>query len=430
MTSADAARAIFQHAIRAVQADRVFEQIDLHALLWHPIETYERVVVIAIGKSALPWTSVLVNWLQRRGRAPSSVLSVVPRGYRASIPVQFAPAGETEIIEGGHPRPNEGSICAARRATELVSDLGEKDLVLLAISGGGTAVCMDFQPGVPLADAQEAFDLLLRSGADIQEMNCVRRHLSSFHGGRFALHCHPASVLALVTSDVPGDDVRVIASGPVSPDGSTVEEAHEVVIRRGLEHALPQTVRRVLSGEAHGEVVPAPRVDDPRLKTVRTALVATNADACNAAAEYAKQLGYEPIVVPGHTTGSAQDAAAEFVRRAAALRATNPACLIQGGETTVEVTGSGVGGRNQEFVLAAGLEVERLARPDILILSGGTDGLDGPTTAANQGLSPEKSLRTNDSHTFLKSLGALLETGPTHVNLMDLQLAIIDPQPH
>lgn len=438
MSMADAAIQIFREAVHSVHADRIVQRIQLDSLLDRPLTAYRRIALVAIGKSALPWSTALYETLYAGGAAPDHAVAIVPHGYREAPPPLLLVPDKVEILEGGHPTPDAGSMRAAGRARSIAESLGEDDLMLLAVSGGGTSVCMDFQPGVTLDDARMTFDLLLRSGAAIEEMNLVRRHISRFHGGRFGLSCHPAEVLALVTSDVPGDDVTVIASGPVSPDDSTSADAWAVLLDRGLDNVVPESVRSILTGTSKNRIVEAPRSTDPRLSRTRSLLAATNGDALQAAARAAERLGYRPVVTAEPVTGEAREAAAQFMDEILEHPDHKPVCLIQGGETTVRVTGDGVGGRNQEFVVAAGLALERSGREDVLVLSAGSDGIDGPTHAAggfitlehmrrarSTGLAPESHLQRNDSLPFLRALDALVETGPTHVNVMDIQLALV-----
>ncbi len=436
MTSFDLiadARAIFAAAVRAAQADVLLTQTPWTEWTPRPLDRYRRIVVVGMGKAALAMASVVEMQL---GNQIATGAVVVPHGYVETLPSLFAFPKRIEVLEGGHPIPDEGSLQAARRILELAEDCGEEDLLLVLISGGGSALCTDFAPPVTLADAQVTFQLLLASGADIYELNAVRKHLSRIGGGRLARAAAPADVLALVISDVVGDEVSVIASGPTVPDPTTFAEAIAVLRRYGLWHRVPESVRIRLEAGMNNPFLETPKLADPRFARVVTRLVGTNRRALEAAADEARKRGYSVWIVSDRLTGEAREVGPHLVARLRAICETRPVCLLWGGETTVTLRGSGQGGRNQELVLAAALAMEGW-EVEAVLLSGGTDGRDGPTDAAGawatprtipearrQGLDPLAYLDRNDAYPFFKALNQLLITGPTHTNVMDVQVAL------
>ena len=297
----------------------------------------------------------------------------------------------------------------------------------------GSALTPAPVPGVRLEEKQALTGLLLGAGATIDELNAVRKHVSLFKGGQLARAASPASVLTLILSDVIGDPLDVIASGPTAPDPTTFTDALGVLSRRGLLERVPASVRARLEVGARGEVDETPKPGDPLFARVTHRIVGNNALVVDAAADRARTLGYEPHVVTRELQGEARNVAADLVARARRLRP--PACLIAGGETTVTVRGDGRGGRSQEFALAAALAL----RPDddLIVLAAGTDGTDGPTDAAGGlidagtlergrtvGLDARRALEDNDSHAFLRACGDLVVTGPTNTNLLDLYLLL------
>jgi hydroxypyruvate reductase len=292
---------------------------------------------------------------------------------------------------------------------------------------------------VSLPALQETIRLLLRCGAEIEQINTVRKHLSAVGGGRLAVAAAPARVLALVVSDVVGDDASVIASGPTVPDPTRFADAREVLGRYGLNGAVPSSVLAHLAGGDGGAATETPKPGDPVFERTATHLVGRNEDALRGASAEAERRGYAPRVVGRGQTGEARDvgtALAAYALRAETGRAT---CLLWGGETTVTVRGTGRGGRNTELALSAALAMQGAPRR-IALLSGGTDGIDGPTDAAGAVVTPSTRtaalergydaaafLENNDAYTFFSRAGGLIVTGPTHTNVMDLQVALLVP---
>jgi hydroxypyruvate reductase len=313
--------------------------------------------------------------------------------------------------------------------------------VVGVLSGGGSALLPCPVEGVSLEEKRKTTELLLASGATIQEVNAVRKHLSRIKGGQMARLAQPARLLVLVLSDVVGDDLSTIASGPAAPDPATYPECLEILDRYGLREAVPLSVRAHLEKGALGEIPETPKPGDPVFARVHHLIVGNNLLALRGARQKAASLGYETLLLSSMIQGEAREVAKvhgaiarEIVRTAHPV--TPPCCILSGGETTVTVRGRGLGGRNQEFALSAAVAIADL--PQTVVLSGGTDGKDGPTDAAGaivdgttvvrargSGLDPLRSLAENDSYRFLERVGDLLRTGPTGTNVMDLHLLLV-----
>ncbi len=427
----DDARAIYEAAVRRVQADRLLTDVDWQTWARRPLDAYRRVVVAGLGKASMAMAGVVEAMLEDR---LDEGAAVVPHGAPATLPPSLPKPQRVEILGAGHPLPDEGSQRAARRLLALAGSCMEEDLLLVLISGGGTSLCNDFF--VPLEDAQRTYEKLLGAGADIHAMNTVRKHLSRFGGGRLARAAHPAEVLALVVSDVVGDDLSVIASGPTVPDPSTFDDAQAVLRAFDLWEGVPESVRRHLT-EAADET---PKADDPVFAKTTTRLIGTNRLALEAARREAEARGYHATLIADDVTGEAREVGPQLVRQALEAAGDAPRCLLWGGETTVTLRGDGKGGRNMEMALAAALALDGVEREacEIVFLSGGTDGIDGPTDAAGAwatprtaararqlGLDPQQHLAANDSYPFFDRLGQLLRPGPTHTNVMDVQVALV-----
>lgn len=432
------AQALFRAAVQRVQADRLLEHTDIESMTDHPLAAYRRVVVAGMGKASMAMASVLEAYL---GARIDEGAVVVPEGYPASLPERFSAPDRIEVLEGGHPVPDIGSLQAGERMLALAEGCTEEDLFLVLISGGGTALCTAFAKGVALNEAQQTYKLLLEGGVDIHAMNAVRKHLSRIGGGQLARAAHPAEVIALVVSDVVGDDLPVIASGPTVPDPSTFADAAAVLQEHGLWEHTPLPVRVHLEAGQKGERPETPKPDDSLFDRARTELIGRNRDALGAARRAAEERGYEARIVAEGIEGEAREVGREQVKEALEATGGTPRCLLWGSETTVTVRGSGKGGRNQELALAAALALED-SDASVVLLSGGTDGIDGPTDAAGawatpstavrareKGLDPEQYLKDNDAYSFFDALGALLRPGPTHTNVMDVQIALVAGTP-
>lgn len=428
---ADAA-AIYDAAVDAVRPSRMIAGVSLDDWLARPLGDYGRVRVAAVGKSAFAMAAALER---RLGARIDAGAALAPHGYLDSAPLQALPI-HIERLEAGHPIPDEAGTRAAERLLHLAGAGGPEDLLIVLISGGGSALMAAYADGVSLNDARKTTNLLLRSGAAIHEINTVRKHLSRILGGRLASAAAPAEVLALIVSDVIGDDLATIASGPAVPDPTTFADALGVIGRHGLRGALPAAVREHLEAGLRGEIPETPKPGDTCFVRVSNELIATNRLALKAAAHKARELGYETVIESDTLQGEAREAGRRLARLTLDLPGGRPLCRLWGGETTVTVSGTGLGGRNQELALAAAIEMDGAERR-ALLLSGGTDGIDGPTPAAGAwadpgaaerarrlGLDPAASLANNDSYGFFSALGELLAPGPTHVNVMDIQVCL------
>ena len=337
--------------------------------------------------------------------------------------------------------PNEGSVVAGRAVHDLVSAATEHDVVVVALSGGASALLELPANGLSLADLQATTQLLLRAGATIHQINSIRKHLDIIKGGGLARLANGAVLVTLILSDVIGDDLSVIASGPTAPDPSTFEDAWRVIEHFNLSDQLPAAVRDHLRRGRRGEIADTLKPGDPIFARVQTVIIGSNARAAQAAEAEARRLGFNALLLSTSVQGEAREVAKVVAAIAQEIRRYNrpvarPACVIMGGETTVTLTGSGLGGRNQELALAAALAIDGLA--DTLIVAFGTDGTDGPTDAAGAiatgetvrrgksiGLEAAAYLANNNSYSYFKALDDLIVTGPTGTNVNDLVLVLV-----
>jgi hydroxypyruvate reductase len=389
-----------------------------------PVPPRGRLVVIGAGKAS----AAMARVVERHWAGPLSGLVVTRHGYGV-------PCERIEVVEASHPVPDAAGLAAAQRMLALVSGLRADDLVLCLISGGGSALLPLPLPGIGLEDKQALNRALLACGATISEINCVRRHLSAIKGGRLAAACHPARVLTLAISDVPGDNPHEIASGPTVEDPSTCDEAIAIIRRHGIE--LPKAMREILESGRGESVKPG----DPRLERAEFRLVAAPQLALEAAARAAREAGYAAHILGDSIEGEARHVGSVLagIARQVAERKQPfgaPCVLLSGGETTVTVRGRGRGGRNVELLLAMLLALE--GHPRIHALAGDTDGVDGsediagaaigPGTlarAAMVGLRPREALANNDAHGFFGALGLSVVTGPTLTNVNDFRAVLV-----
>lgn len=408
---------MFTAAVGAAQAERCIPP-------FLPAAPKGRTIVIGAGKASAEMARVLeANW-------QGPLEGVVVTRYGHAVPCQHI-----TILEAAHPVPDDAGLKASNTILKTVSNLTEDDLVICLISGGGSALMPLPGEGVTLEDKQNINRALLKSGANITEMNCVRRHLSNIKGGRLAAAAYPAKVVNLLISDVPGDDPIDIASGPTVGDATTCADALEIIRRYQID--LPEGARRLLeSGE--GETV---KPDDQRVSTVTTHLIATPQLALLAAAEVAEKAGVTPVLLGDSIEGEAKDVGKVMAGIALSVKAHGqpvkaPCVLLSGGETTVTVKGDGRGGRNVEFLLSVAVALDGAA--DIYGVAGDTDGVDGlediagaiitPDTierAWQKKMPPRDSLENNDGHSFFEALGDSIVTGPTLTNVNDFRALLI-----
>lgn len=392
-----------------------------------PLQRAAAVDVIAAGKAA----AVMLNAFASSTAVPTRrVLGIGPH------PPELLPEA-AEWHNGGHPLPTAGSVAAARRALEIAQASGPDDLLVVLLSGGGSALMTLPADGISLADKQQTARTLMERSADIYELNTVRKHLSAVKGGQLAAAAK-GTVLTLAVSDVVGDDLSVIASGPTVPDDSTYAQALAILDARGRVAAYPAAVVERLRRGADGALPETPQTGDTRLGRSMARVIGPQRGAIEGAEVAARQLGYHVLVMREPVTGEARETAIAHVNRVAADASTltRPLCVISSGETTVTVRGKGRGGRNQEFALAMagvlGVLGDRVAGASI-----GTDGVDGPTDAAGAivdastlqraqaaRLDPREFLDDNNTYVFFERLGDLIKTGPTATNVGDLQVIL------
>lgn len=346
-----------------------------------------------------------------------------------------------EVVEAGHPIPDRTGLAAGQRVLDLIKKAGERDLVIVLLSGGASALLPAPVEGVSLTDKQVVTTLLLRSGATIQEINAVRKHVSHLKGGNMATAAAPATVLTLVLSDVVGNDLAGIGSGPTVPDPTTFHDAMAILHHYDLWDKIPQAIKDHLVQGSRSGSSETPKPNHPAFAKVQNVIVGDVRVALDAAAAQARRLGYHPVILSSSLTGEAREVAKMFgsiIREivAADRPVKRPAALLAGGETTVTVRGMGAGGRCQEFTLALALEIAGLKK--VTVFACGTDGSDGSTDAAGAmadgatleraqalGMQPQRFLDQNDSYTFFHSLAQTLQTGPTRTNVTDLYCALI-----
>lgn len=396
-----------------------------------PLEHFDRIFLISAGKAAVEMAVAVeaIAGLQLTGGVVVTKQAPAKRRLR-----------KMRVMEAEHPIPGHAGMRAAMAVRELLSELNARDLLLVAISGGASALLPAPAEPITLEAKQQTTELLLRAGANIGELNAVRKHLSRLKGGRLAALAFPATVVSLLLSDVIGDAVDVIGSGLTAPDHSTFNDAIAVLKKFGLVYQVPRVVREHLEQGARGQIGETPKAGDPIFGNVHNVIVGSNRLALQAAAEEAKKLGFRPLILSSTMQGEAREVArahAEILREVVVSGnpIAAPACILSGGETTVTVAGQGRGGRNQEFALAAALGIDGLK--NVLVLSVGTDGTDGPTDAAGAiatgdtmerarrlRLDPGKHLADNNSYPFFDALGDLIRTGPTGTNVMDIHMLL------
>jgi hydroxypyruvate reductase len=393
----------------------------------YDLRRFDRIYVIGAGKASAMMALALERLL---GKRITGGLINVKYGHTARL-------RRVEINECGHPIPDEQGVYGARRIMAIAASAGPNDVLLCVMSGGGSALLPFPVRPITLAEKQDATRLLLECGANIHEMNTIRKHLSAIKGGLLARAAEPAPVLSLLLSDVVGDDIGVIGSGPTAPDPSTFADALGIIDHYGLRGRLPRTVRERLERGCGGELEDTPK----RIENAQNLVIGSNRLAIEAAAAKAKQLGYRTLVLSTVIEGETRDVARVHVAIAKEILASGnpvkrPACILSGGETTVTIHGAGLGGRNQEFALAAALDLDGIR--DTGVLSAGTDGTDGPTDAAGAyadgntvqrakqtGREAKRYLMKNDSYHFFEALEDLIKTGPTGTNVMDVRIVLV-----
>ncbi len=398
------------------------------------LDTIDRITVIGFGKAGAPMAQAVHSRLADRIAAGAVIVK-----YGHTLPAD-ADISPIAILEAGHPVPDENGVRHTRRLIELLADIRPTDLVIALISGGGSALLVQPVAGVSLADVQSLTDRLLKAGAPITAINTVRKHLSRVKGGQLAKLAEPARIVSLILSDVGGDPLDSIASGPTAPDPGTFADAIAALKKYGLWDDIPPAIADHLRDGAAGVHPETPKPGDAVFTRVQNEIIANNRTAIDAAAEAARAHGFAVSVHPDFVEGEARHVAQWVAENTRQLRKTvdtggKPAAFIFGGETTVTIRGNGLGGRNMELALATALNIAGLPRVRVACVA--TDGNDGPTdaagaiisgetvaAAAKRGLNAAAFLQNNDSYHFFEASGELLKTGATNTNVNDIGLVL------
>ena len=440
----DMAKAVFLKAVSAVdpyQRLKEIAHIDKNRLIIgveevsekvFDLNEFERIFLVGTGKASSSMAQAIEEIFG--GRITKGLITTK---YGHALPLRF-----TEIIEAGHPLPDPKGLEGARKIKDLLTNTGPKDLVLFLISGGGSALLPLPADKITLEEKQELTQFLLDCGADIKEINTIRKHISQMKGGWLARWAFPSTVITFILSDVVGDPLDVIASGPTVPDTSTFQESWEILKRYGLINEIASSIRNHLQAGREGKIKETPKAGESVFEKVHNMIIGSNIVALRAAEKEFSLAGFNTIILSSSIVGETREAARFHGAIAREVVSTGkpidrPACILSGGETTVTIRGSGLGGRNQEFTLSGAFEISGLEKT--VLLSGGTDGTDGPTDAAGamadhttitrarqMGLDSVKFLENNDSYHFFEKLGDLLITGPTRTNVMDVRILLVD----
>lgn len=409
---------------------------------------FSRLVVTGFGKASWQMARAVEESLGPEAISDGVIITKYGHAGKTSSGTGHTRGGpcaglkKIKVREGSHPVPDSNGMKATEEIIRLLAHATEETLVLCLVSGGGSALFVSPCEGITLGEKQTVTDLLLKSGADITELNAVRKHLSRVKGGRLAEIAAPAEIISLMISDVIGDRLDVIASGPTAPDSSTFQDALNVIRKYSLAERAPAAVMKLLERGVKGEIPDTPKQGHPAFARVQNLIVGSNRIAIERARQEAEALGCRTEVLSSEITGEARDVGAWLAATAQEARAgggRTTRCFVSGGETTVHVTGKGKGGRNTELALSFAMAADGMQ--GVTLLSAGTDGTDGPTDAAgaivdgstvkkskSRGLEPEKFLENNDSYTLFKAIDSLLITGPTGTNVMDVQIMIVEPQ--
>ena len=395
------------------------------------LRPYRRIFVIGAGKGVCPMAKAVEEIL---GESITGGLVVTRYGHSLTLK-------RIEVLEAGPPIPDASGVAAAERIIKIAERAGEDDLVIFLLTGGASALVPSPAGGISLTDKQKVTRLLVNSGATIDEINVVRKHLSRIKGGRLAETAFPAKVLTLIVSDVVGSDMSSIGSGPTAPDPTTFKGALKILKRYAIYSRAPRDITAFLRKGAKGAVVETPKPGHRAFERCVNVILTDNATALAAAKKKGASLGLKTLILSSTITGNTREAAGFFASILKEIKGSGnpvsrPACVLMGGETTLKVTGRGKGGRNQEFALACAITLA--GATGVSVLAAGTDGTDGPTVAAGAfsmpdtlkkaqalGLDPEKYLVANDSYNFFKPVNGLFITGPTGANVMDVMIGLV-----
>ncbi len=390
--------------------------------------------VVAFGKAACPMAKAVEASL--RDLIHTGIL--ITKYGHCDSPYNLS---KMTVYEAGHPIPDENGVRGTDEIIRLLKNAGERTFILCLISGGGSALLVSPFDGISLNEKRDVTQLLLQGGADIFELNAVRKHISKVKGGRLAEIAYPAKVLSLILSDVVGDRLDIIASGPTSPDKNTYRDAFSVIEKYGITDTAPYPIIKTIQTGIKGLLPETPKEGNMIFENVENLIIGSNKKALEAAREKAGELGFDTVIISSDITGEAKEVGKWLAKKAIEVKnkksSGHSVCLISGGETTVTVKGNGLGGRNMELALSFAPEIEGI--DGIALLSAGTDGTDGPTDAAgaivdgktvlkakNLGFNPEAYLINNDSYNFFKKIDEFFITGPTGTNVMDIQIIVIE----
>jgi hydroxypyruvate reductase len=415
-----------------IEKDRLWIRIEENSEKNFDLNTFHKIFLVGTGKASNSMAKAVEEIFGDR-----MTKGVVTTKYGHLLPLK-----KTEIIEAGHPIPDQKGYEGAKKIQGLLKKSGPKDLVIFILSGGGSALLPFPADGIELKEKQEMTQLLLDCGADIKEINTIRKHISRMKGGWLTRWAYPSTVIGFILSDVVGDQLDVIGSGPTVPDPSTFEEAWKILKKYDLLNEIAPSIQKHLILGKEGKVEETPKPGDVVFERVYNSLIGSNILALRAAEKEATSLGLNTLILSSSIEGETREASRFHTAIAKEVISSGnpipkPACILSGGETTVTIKGKGLGGRNQEFALAGALEISGIEK--VVLLSGGTDGTDGPTDASgamvdhttvhrakSMGLDPKAHLENNDAYPFFQKLGDLLITGPTHTNVMDVRILLVD----
>jgi hydroxypyruvate reductase len=438
------AKAIFSKALSAVDPSKILKdtiriegdhlsiKMEGDSKKVFDLRKFDKIFLIGTGKASNSMAQAIEEIFEDR----------LTKGLITTKYGHLLPLKKTKIIEAGHPIPDQKGYEGAKKIQRQLKEAGANDLVIFILSGGGSALLPFPADGIELKEKQEVTQLLLDCGADIKEINTIRKHISRMKGGWLAKWAYPSTVVGLILSDVVGDQLEAIGSGPTAPDPSTFEEAWEILKKYDLLNEIAPSIQKHLQLGKEGKVEETPKPGEAVFERVYNSLVGSNILALLAAKKEATSLGLNTLILSSSVVGETREAARFHTAIAKEVIFSGnpiprPACILSGGETTVTIKGKGLGGRNQEFVLAGALEISGIEK--VVLLSGGTDGTDGPTDASGavadhttihraetMGLNPKAHLENNDAYPLFQKLGDLLITGPTQTNVMDVRIILVD----
>lgn len=436
MGNEETVRKIFLKALESVGPSSLVKGYAEKIHSYYSGKDLSGLVVIGFGKASFQMAKAVEDMIDN----DLITGGIVVTKYGHALSQESEALKKIKIYEAGHPVPDDNGITATEEIISLLKNTDKNTLVLCLVSGGGSALFVSPYEGMTLGEKQLITNLLLKSGADITELNTVRKHLSRVKGGRLAEIAYPSEIISLMISDVVGDALDVIASGPTAPDTSTFRDALGVIDKYGLRKKAPESVIDILERGRGGSIQETPKQDDRIFANVTNIIIGSNRKALEAARNEAYARRFETEIISSEITGEAKDVGkwlAGKAKEAKAQRHKGAKCFISGGETTVTVRGEGKGGRNTELALSFAMEIEGVE--GITLLSAGTDGNDGPTDAAGAvvdgetikkakgiGLNPQEYLDNNDSYNFFKKINSLLITGPTGTNVMDIQIVVAE----